>query len=116
MARESGDIYFYSPEQLDGARGFPNKRNLYVYRNGHPAYVATLESPKAAVERINVSPDGDHMAFITKTAADAPTTTPAMPRCTLYDPAEADADVRLVRPERRRRRRPTSKAARTASS
>ena len=30
MAKETGEIYFYSPEQLDGARGVPNKRNLYV--------------------------------------------------------------------------------------
>ena len=30
IAKESGEIYFYSPEQLDGARGVPNKRNLYV--------------------------------------------------------------------------------------
>jgi hypothetical protein len=73
VATETGEIYFYSPERLDGARGFPNKRNLYVWRNGKAQFVATLEpshnpswTPKA-VERINVSPDGAHMAFITKT-------------------------------------------------
>jgi hypothetical protein len=73
MASETGEIYFYSPERLDGARGFPNKRNLYVWRDGKAQFVATLEpthdgsSTRKAVERINVSPDGKHMAFITKT-------------------------------------------------
>jgi hypothetical protein len=73
VASETGEIYFYSPERLDGARGFPNKRNLYVWRDGKAQFVATFEpshngswTPKA-VERINVSPDGRHMAFITKT-------------------------------------------------
>jgi hypothetical protein len=73
VASETGEIYFYSPERLEGARGFPNKRNLYVWRNGKAQFVATFEpnhdpswTPKA-VERINVAPDGAHMAFITKT-------------------------------------------------
>ena len=35
IATESGDIYFYSPEQLAGpTKASPNRRNLYVYRNG----------------------------------------------------------------------------------
>jgi hypothetical protein len=65
MALRAGDIYFYSPEQLDGARGLPNARNLYVYRNGSVHFVATLESNQGA-ERMNVSPDGSHMALITR--------------------------------------------------
>ena len=73
LATETGEIYFYSPERLDGARGFPNKRNLYVWRDGKAQFVATLEPSMdgsrttRAVERINVSPDGSNMAFITKT-------------------------------------------------
>jgi hypothetical protein len=66
IASESGEIYFYSPERLEGARGFPNKRNLYVYRDGKAQFVATLE-PNEPVTRINIAPDGSNMAFITKT-------------------------------------------------
>ena len=66
LASQSGDIYFYSPELLDGARGFPNKRNLYVYRNGQARHVATLEAGAPAT-RMNVSPDGAHTAFISAT-------------------------------------------------
>ncbi len=69
MAEKSGDIYFYSPEQLDPANpGVLNERNLYVYRNGHPQYVTTLD-PETEVDRIQVSPSGDHMAFLSRTQA-----------------------------------------------
>jgi hypothetical protein len=62
----NGDIYFYSPEQLDGSdKGLPNKRNLYVYRNGHAQFVATFEDG-TLVNRIDVSPDDSHMALVTK--------------------------------------------------
>jgi hypothetical protein len=64
FARETGEIYFYSPEQLDGTKGIPSKRNLYVYRNGTARHVVTLEPEKGA-SRIQVTPDGDWMAFIT---------------------------------------------------
>lgn len=74
MARDTGEIYFYSPEQLDGARGVPNKRNLYVWRDDpstqevdkRPQFVAAID-PGSQIERINVSPDGSHAAFVTKT-------------------------------------------------
>jgi hypothetical protein len=66
FANETGDIYFYSPELLDGSRGFPGKRNLYVYRNGAVQYVATFE-PNQGATRFNVSTDGSHAAFITST-------------------------------------------------
>ena len=66
VARNTGDIYFYSPEQLDqGARGVAGERNLYVYRNGAPRFVATMEGGRPA-DRINVSFDGEWMAFMTK--------------------------------------------------
>ncbi len=90
IASRSGDIYFYSPQQLDGNKGLPNQPNLYLYREnesrqGEVEFVATL-SPRPAciksvsplgheetltncangpVARMDVSPDGAHMAFIT---------------------------------------------------
>jgi hypothetical protein len=86
IASGSGDIYFYSPEQLDGSKGIPNQQNLYVYRNGQVQFVATFapgnycerEAGREAeleegrptacsngpVGRINVSPGDDHMAFV----------------------------------------------------
>ncbi len=73
LASETGEIYFYSPERLDGSRGFPNKRNLYVWRDGKAQFVAAFDPSHdgtrtlKAAERINVSPDGGNMAFITKT-------------------------------------------------
>ena len=42
IASANGDIYFYSPEQLDGGKGVPNQVNVYVYRNGAIQYVTTL--------------------------------------------------------------------------
>jgi len=66
LGAQSGDIYFYSPEELEGARGVPGKRNLYLWHSGVVHHVATLDALGPA-ERINVSPDGTHMAFITKT-------------------------------------------------
>jgi len=65
IASESGDVYFYSPEMLDGSKGLLNQQNLYVYREGQVHYVTTF-SPGSAVSRINVSPDGSHMAFMTR--------------------------------------------------
>ena len=76
IASASGDIYFYSPEQLDGSKGLPDQQNLYVYRGGQAQYVTTFSpggycTPNESgcsngpVGRINVSPDGNHMAFIT---------------------------------------------------
>jgi hypothetical protein len=46
--------------------------NLYVWRNGSVRHVATLDAPSIyAASRINVSPDGSHMAFITETQISA---------------------------------------------
>jgi hypothetical protein len=69
LASGSGDIYFYSPELLAGEeQGAPGQRNLYVYRNGSVHFVATFEDePKEAVTRIQVSPNGEHMALLTRT-------------------------------------------------
>ncbi len=67
---QTGEIYFYSPEQLDGSKGSANQRNLYLYRNGAPQYVATLTAAKPAA-RMQVAPDGAHMAFVTATQVTA---------------------------------------------
>ena len=66
LAAERGDIYFYSPEQLDlGARGIPGYRNLYVSRDGGaPRFVASFD-PSRPIEHINVAADGSHMGLIT---------------------------------------------------
>jgi hypothetical protein len=64
LAAETGEIYFYSPEELDGSRGAFGARNLYVFRNGAPRHVATLDASRP-VTRIQVTPDGAHMAMIT---------------------------------------------------
>ena len=62
IAALSGDIYFYSPQQLDGAKGILGQRNLYDYRAGEVKYVTTLQGP---IDRIQVSPEDSHMAFLT---------------------------------------------------
>jgi hypothetical protein len=77
IASASGDLYFYSPEQLDGDRGVNGQQNLYDYRAGHVQYVTTLHpaegpllgaqrpSSEGALSRVQVSPDGAHAAFVT---------------------------------------------------
>ncbi len=76
IASASGDIFFMSQELLDGTRGIPNQENIYVFRNGAVQYVATLTGPPtcfiATLEnvcqrlmRLQVSPDGEYMAFVT---------------------------------------------------
>jgi hypothetical protein len=85
FARDSGEIYFYSPEQLDGARGTAENRNLYVYRNGRPQFVASFAANRP-VERINVSPDGSNMALITKERL-TPYDNVNRSQMYLYDPA-----------------------------
>ena len=76
IAPDTGDIYFYSPEQLDGLRGVPNQQNLYVYHEGKVHYVTTLTGPPDCYEvnfgafcrrmlRMQVSADGRYMAFVT---------------------------------------------------
>ena len=94
---ETGEIYFYSPEQLDGARGVLNKRNLYVWRDGGPQYVATLE-PNKQIERINVAPDGSHMAFITRTRMTAYDNA-GFSEMYLYDPAARTIKCVSCRPD-----------------
>jgi hypothetical protein len=61
----NGDIYFVSPEQLLEGKGQEGQANLYLYRGGALQFVATLNAEADAVERIQVTPGGNHMAFVT---------------------------------------------------
>ncbi|HVC06921.1 MAG TPA: hypothetical protein VND98_04975 [Solirubrobacterales bacterium] len=79
IASRSGEIYFYSPEQLDGDRGVPGLQNLYLYRGGRLHFVAAFEPgeycehgpgglkicTEGPIARFQVTPDGAHMAFVT---------------------------------------------------
>jgi hypothetical protein len=64
LAAGSGDTLFYSPEQFVGSNGVPGRRNLYLSRDGQFEYIATLDATKP-VTRVQLSPDGRHLAFIT---------------------------------------------------
>jgi hypothetical protein len=81
IAAANGDIYFFSPEQLDGSRGLPNQENLYDFRNGRAQYVTTLvpgDGPFCTIHggfnacsdtpiaRMQVTPNDTHMAFVTR--------------------------------------------------
>lgn len=66
LATDSGEVYFFSPEQLEqGAKGVAGGKNLYVWRDGGPKFVATLDGNQE-IERFNVTPSGNWAAFITK--------------------------------------------------
>ena len=76
IASENGDIYFYSPEQLDGPKGVFGSMNLYDYSGGEVHFVASFEpSPECnqfpnicrdvPITRMDVSPDDSHVAFVT---------------------------------------------------
>jgi DNA-binding beta-propeller fold protein YncE len=87
VASRSGDIYFYSPEQLDGNRGVPGLANLYGYYGGTLHFIATLNPnvhctyaygsfeetledkvcSAGSLVNFNTSPDGAHVAFTTST-------------------------------------------------
>ena len=43
IASENGDIYFFSPEQLDGSLGFPIKRTYMTIVKAKVQFVAALE-------------------------------------------------------------------------
>ena len=115
IASENGDIYFFSPEQLDGSRGIPNQENLYDYRGGHLEYVATFsgdrhcfESPvpgtsdqacsATPIPRMQVSPNDSHMAF----ATDSPVTqydNAGHLEMYLYDPASPSGGMCVLYPQ-----------------
>jgi hypothetical protein len=71
LANVSGDIYFYSPEDLvPGEIGGDGERNLYLYRNGDLQYVTTFD-PGTQVERSTISQNGSNAAFLTKSSLTA---------------------------------------------
>ncbi len=79
IASANGDIYFYSPELLDGNRGVPDQQNLYVYREGAVQFVASFPPTRfcqqeafgervcadGPVARLEVTPHDTHIAFVT---------------------------------------------------
>ena len=65
IASSSGAVYFYSSESLDpNAFGVAQQRNLYVYRAGHAQFITSFD-PGTQVDRMPISPDGSHAAFLT---------------------------------------------------
>ncbi len=65
FAAVSGDVMFYSPENLDEDNpGIHNQRNLYQWHEGETQLVTTLD-PGTEVTRVQISPDGNHSAFVT---------------------------------------------------
>jgi hypothetical protein len=80
IASQSGDIYFQSPEQLDGAKGEFGQVNLYYYdpAGEEVVYVATMPPEPLCtsdqnlpfcsdtpIARMQVDPNNSHAAFIT---------------------------------------------------
>ena len=64
ISRGTGEAWFYSPEQLDGAKGFTGEANLYTVVDGEVRYVATPATNRP-LTRIQVSPDNGHAALLT---------------------------------------------------
>jgi hypothetical protein len=65
IATESGEAYFYSPEQLDGTgKGFIGNRNLYRSDGAQTSLVATFP-PNQPIKRLQVTPDGNRIAVLT---------------------------------------------------
>ena len=72
IAAHSGDVYFFSPEPLDGPRGILGEANLYLYREGTLRFVHAAAQLLAL--RLRRRPDlagcrchrtATHMAFVT---------------------------------------------------
>ena len=82
VAPDNGDIYFYSPERLDGNLGVLGDYNLYDFREGRPHFVAAFPDVHACgpenvgrevedicsegpIARLQVSPNDAHASFLT---------------------------------------------------
>ncbi len=62
VATDSGDVYFLSPEQLDGSEGTLDQPNLYLTApGGSPVFIATLE-PNNPLVLHSVSQAGAHQS------------------------------------------------------
>ena len=122
IAEENGDIYFYSPQQLDGSKGIYGQQNLYDYRNGEVQYVTTFNTgpfcegssncSKGPMVRIQISPDDQYMAFLTASKITSYENAGYLEMYT-YNPATRGSTVCLVFPTALRRPQ-TSKRATTA--
>ena len=65
FAEDSGDIYFYSPEQLDPDQP-GSARTSATSTSTATARVAARRDPRPGdrqVDRMQISPDGSHAAF-----------------------------------------------------
>ena len=84
IAAASGDVYFYSPEQLVSGKGVPSRENVFVLHQGALQFVAALSTgtycvnghpidflqrpgrcSAGALGRLQVTPDGHYAAFVT---------------------------------------------------
>ena len=107
IAADSGDIYFFSPELLDGTRGIEDQQNMYVYREGQVQFVATLVGDPYCfgsysfaehcqrVQRIQVAPDDTHMAFVSNTQV-TQYDNDGKTEMYRYNPVHRSAHLRLV--------------------
>ncbi len=91
VAEESGDVYFYSPQKLDGNRGSEGAQNLYAYRDGVDQYVTTFtpgtyclngssSCSAGPIVRMQVSPDEALWRFL-RPIRSPPTKTRDILRC-----------------------------------
>jgi hypothetical protein len=115
IAADAGDIYFFSPEQLDHGRGVDGQENMYDYREGRVQYVTTL-SPKAfclrqpeneslpeycsvgPVARMQVTPTDSRMAFETADKI-TPYNNTGHLEMYIYDPAAEELRCVSCRPD-----------------
>ena len=116
---KNGDIYFLSPEQLDGSHGDPDQENLYDYRDGrfstsppsNPARSPASPTTEAEilqrhpVARMEVTPDGSQWPS-SPPARSPNTTTPGTSRCT-FTTLHPKGRLRLLHTRVAPRRHPT---------
>ena len=124
IASKSGDIYFFSPEQLDGTKRRPrpaeplrlSRRPGPVRRPPSPPEIRCTPDTGIRLETcsdgpilsMNVSPDGAHMAFLTASQRHPLRQRRPPPRCTPTPPPPPTHRLCLLQPRRRpahRRRR-----------
>ncbi len=64
FASESGGVFFFSPEDLAGTAP-RNGKNLFFANDGEIHYVTTVAANQT-IDRIQISPDGEHAGFLTR--------------------------------------------------
>ncbi len=113
IAAKSGDIYFISPEQLVEGKGVPNQANLYLWRKGSLRFVASLDHKPVCssteiaagcsdgpVARMQVTPNGDHMAFVVASKIGGYENA-GKPEMYTYDPESGQINCASCRPDGR---------------